>query len=161
MPNTYLQLADLPSAGAEDKGWLPCKNVSTGVSIEIGKFERGKLRTLARSEHADIEVKRLMDRASPFLHVCGSDGRMLKTVSLAFSKDGDKEIYLKLEMKNVYVSDISLDISDGEEAEETVKFNYEQIVWKIRPRLKSGQLAPWVSAGWDRAEGVEVQVGER
>ncbi len=156
MPNTYLQIADLASAGAEDKGWLPCKNVSAEVSVEIGKFERGKLRTVARSEHGDIEVKRLMDRASPFLHVCCSDGRVLKNVNLAFSKDGDKEIYLKLELKNVYVSNISLDISDGEEAEETVKFNYEQIAWKIRPRLKSGQLAPWVSSGWDRAEGVET-----
>ncbi len=156
MPNTFLQLADLPSAGAEDKGWFPVKNVSGGVTAEIGKFERGKARTINMSEHNDLEVKKGLDRASPFLNVSCSDGRVLKSVSLAFSRDGEKDIYLKLEMKNVYVSEISLDIADGEEPEETVKFNYESIVWKLRPKLKSGQLANWMQAGWDRAEGKEI-----
>ena len=156
MPNTFLQIADLPSAGAEDKGWIPVKNVSSGVTSEIGKFERGKARVVNLSEHNDMEVKKPMDRASPFLSVCCSDGRLLKAVTLAFTRDGEKEIYLKLEMKNVYVSEVSCDIADGEEPDETVKFNYESIVWKFRPKLKSGQLGAWVQGGWDRSEGKEI-----
>ncbi|HEV2971895.1 MAG TPA: type VI secretion system tube protein Hcp [Pirellulales bacterium] len=156
MPSTFLQIADLPAAGAEDKGWIPVKNVSLGITTEVGKFERGKARQVNTSEHNDIEIKKPLDRASLFLDVACSDGRVLKSVGLAFSREGEKEIYLKVELKNVFVSEIGLDIADGEEPEETVKLNYESIVWKFRPKLKSGQMGNWVAAGWDRSELREI-----
>ena len=159
MPSSFLQIADLPSAGAEDKGWIPVKNVTLGMTTEIGKFERGKLRQVNTSEHNDIEVKKPLDRSSLFLNVACSDGRLLKSVGLAFSREGEKEIYLKVELKNVYVSEIGLDIADGEDPEETVKFNYESIVWKFRPKLKSGQMGNWLQSGWDRGELKEIGGG--
>ncbi len=159
MPSTYLQIADLPSAGAEDKGWIPVKNVSLGITAEVSKMERGKMRQVATSEHNDVEVKKPLDRSSLFTNLACADGRLLKTVSLAFTREGEKDIYFKVEMKNVYVSEVGLDIADGEEPEETVKFNYETIVWKFRPKLKSGQMGNWLANGWDRSELKEVSSG--
>ena len=159
MPSTFLQIGDLPSAGAEDKGWIPVKNVSLGVTTEVGKFERGKARQVATSEHNDVEIKKPLDRSSLFLNLACSDGRLLKNVGLAFSREGEKEIYLKVELKNVYVSETGLDVADGEEPEETIKLNYEAIVWKFRPKLKSGQMGNWVQAGWDRGELKEIASG--
>lgn len=156
MPSTYLQIPDLPSAGAEDKGWIPVKNVSLGMTTEISKMERGKIRQVNTSEHNDVEVKKPLDRSSLFTNIACADGRLLKNVALAFTREGEKEIYFKIEMKNVYVSEVGVDIADGEEPEETIKFNYESVVWKFRPKLKSGQMGAWLQAGWDRAELKEI-----
>jgi len=156
MPNSFLQLPDLPSAGAEDKGWFPVKNVSLSVANEVGKFQSGKPRSIGYSEHEAVEVKKALDRASVFLSLAASDGRVLKTVNLAFNKEEEKEFFLKLELKNVYVAEIGLDVADGDDPEETVKFNYEQIVWKVRPKLKSGKFGDWVQGGWNRMEQKEV-----
>lgn len=156
MPNSFLQLPDLPSAGAEDKGWFQVKNVSLSTATEIGKFESGKLRSVAYSLHEAVEVKKGLDRASVFLNLAASDGRVLKAVNLAFNKEEEKEFFLKIELKNAYVAEISWDVADGDDPEETVKFNYEQIVWKVRPKLKSGKFGDWVQGGWNRMEQREV-----
>jgi type VI protein secretion system component Hcp len=81
---------------------------------------------------------------------------LLKAVNLAFNKEDDKEFFLKLELKNVYVSEMALDVSDGDDPEETVKFNFELIVWKIRPKLKSGKFGDWMQGGWNRSDRAEV-----
>jgi type VI secretion system Hcp family effector len=149
---TFLQIVDLPAGTFEDKGWLPVKSISQSVTTEIGKFESGKARQVAYSEAADLEVKRTFDRASLFLQSTCSSGEVLKAVNLVFSRSDEKEFYLKIEMKNVYISEFGVDISDGEDPEETVKFNYESVVWKFRPKFKSGKLGEWMQAGWDRFE---------
>ena len=150
---TFLQIADLPTGTFEDKGFFPVKSISQSVNTEIGKFEApGKPRNIPYSDAGDLEVKRIFDRASLFLQATCSSGELLKQVNLVFSRADEKEFYLKIEMKNVYISEFSVDISDGEDPEETVKFNYESVVWKFRPKNKAGKLLDWMQAGWDRFE---------
>ncbi|HEX3998599.1 MAG TPA: type VI secretion system tube protein Hcp [Pirellulales bacterium] len=150
---TFLQILDLPAGTFEDKGWLPVKSISQSVTTEVGKFEAsGKARHVPYSEAGDVEVKRTFDRGSLFLQSTCSSGELLKGVNLVFSRADEKEFYLKIEMKNVYISEFGVDISDGEDPEETVKFNYESVVWKFRPKNKAGKLLDWMQAGWDRFE---------
>lgn len=149
---TFLQIVDLPAGQFEDKGWLPVKSITSSVTTEIGKFEGGKARDIPYSEAGDLEVKRVFDRASLYLQSVCSSGELLKGVNLVFSRADEKEFYLKIEMKNVYISEFGVDISDGEDPEETVKFNYESVVWKFRPKNKAGKLLDWIQAGWDRFE---------
>jgi type VI secretion system Hcp family effector len=156
MPSSFLQIVDLPSAGAEDKGWFPIKNVTQSSASEVGKFASGRGREVGYSEHEPLEVKKGLDRSSVFLHMACSSGRLLKAVNLAFNKEDDKEFFLKLELKNVYVSEIALDVSDGDDPEETVKFDFETIVWKVRPKLKSGKFAEWMQGGWNRSDHTEI-----
>ena len=151
-----MQLVDLPSAGAEDKGWFPIKSISQSMTTEVGKFTSGHAREVAYSEFESLEVKKLLDRSSVFLRTACSGGKLLKGVNLAFNKEDDKEFFLKLELKNVYISEMALDVSDGDDPEETVKFNFESIVWKVRPKLKSGKFGEWIQGGWNRLERTEV-----
>jgi type VI secretion system Hcp family effector len=156
MPASFMQLVDLPSTGAEDKGWFAIKSISQSLTSEVGKFASGRAREVGYSEFEPLEVKKLLDRSSLFLRLTCASGRLLKAVNLAFNKEDDKEFFLKLELKNVYISEIGLDVSDGDDPEETVKFNFESIVWKIRPKLKSGKFGEWLQGGWNRGERTEV-----
>ncbi len=150
---TFLQIVDLPAGAFEDKGWLPVKSISNSITTEIGKYEQpGKARNIPYSEAGDMEVKRTFDRASVYLQSCCATGELLKGVNLVFSRADEKEFYLKIEMKNVYISEFGVDISDGEDPEETVKFNYESVTWKFRPKNKAGKLLDWMQGGYDRFE---------
>lgn len=154
MPNTFMQIPDLPVIAGEEaaKWWIPIKSISQGITMEVSKFERNKLRQVGRSEHNDFEVKKVIDRSTPTLNIVAAEGRLLSAVNFAFSRSDEKDIYLKIELKNVYIAEITLEVEDGDEPEETIKLNYESIDWKYRHKSKSGKLGEWIVAGWDRLE---------
>jgi len=158
MSNTFMQIPDLPMIGGEDgsKMWIPIKSISQGITQEVSKFEKGKPRQLGKSDHNDFEAKKVMDKSSPFLYVICSDGRLISAVNFAFSRSDEKDIYLKMELKRVYIVELTTEVDDGEEPEETLKLNYEAIEWKYRPKLKGGKLGEWIQLGWDRLEYREI-----
>jgi type VI secretion system Hcp family effector len=150
MPNSFMQIPAIPPAGAEDKGWIPVKNLSFSMKTEIIKFDKGRARQLDRCQYEVATVKKVYDRSSLFLAIFISQGRMLPAVNLAFSREEEKDIYLKCELKNVLISELEFEVDDGSDPEETVKFDFQSIEWKFRAKLKGGKMGEWVHAGWDR-----------
>jgi type VI secretion system Hcp family effector len=151
MANSFMQIPELPGLPTDPyKGWIPIKSISHGIAVEISKFDRAAPRQLGHSEHSEITVKKNLDAASLPLRVFCSEGRMIPEVAFAFSREDEKDIYLKLELKQVYVSEMEIDVDDGEDPEESIKLNYQTIDWKFRPKLKGGKLGDWMQTGWDR-----------
>jgi len=150
MPNSYMQIPVIPAAGPDDKGWIPIKNLNFSMKTEIVKFDKGRPRQLDRCQYDVATVKKPYDRASLFLAVFISQGQMLPAVNMAFSREDEKDIYLKCELKNVLISEYEFEVDDGADAEETLKLDFQSIEWKFRPKLKGGKLGEWVHAGWDR-----------
>jgi type VI secretion system Hcp family effector len=152
MPS-YLQIPEIP-AWADDpqRGWFPIKSISQNVTMEITKFEKGRLRQLNRAEVNELEFKKVFDRASLFLYGFAAEGKMLAAVNFAFSREDEKEIYFKCELKNVYIAEHGIELDDGEDPQDSFKLNFESIDWKYRAKGKSGKLADWQQVGFNRLE---------
>ncbi len=143
-----MQIPSMPSDDPK-KAWIPIKSIAHGIAAEIGKFDQGKPRPVNRSEHNELEVKKQMDLSSLYLATCINEGQVIPLISFAFSREDEKDVYLKCEITDSYITEISLDVDDGETAEESVKLSYTSITWKFRPKIKD-KLGDWVQMGWDR-----------
>ena len=153
MSNSFMQVPDLPGLTPEEaKAWIPIKSVSQSIKVETGKFEKGKPRAVGRAEHEDLEIKKPFDRTSLALNLACCEARLIPALNLAFKREDEKEIYLKCELKDVYIADLEVSVDDGEAPEETLKVSFRSIDWKFRPKLKGDKLGDWVQAGWDRQE---------
>jgi type VI secretion system Hcp family effector len=151
MANSFMQIPSIPAAGADDKGWIPIKSLAFSAKVEIGKFDKGRARPIDRCQHDVLTVKKPFDRSSLFVSIFCSQGRLLPAVNLAFSREDEKDIYLKCELKNVLISELEVEVDDGSDPEETLKLDYQSIEWKFRAKLKGGKLGEWMHVGWDRA----------
>lgn len=152
MPS-YLQIPELP-AWSEDpqRGWIPIKSISQNVTLEVTKFEKGRARQTVHPESNEFEFKKVFDRASVFLYAFASEGKLLAAVNFAFSREDEKEIYLKCEMKNVFITEHGIELDDGEDPQDSFKLNFESIEWKYRPKTKGGKLGDWLHVGFNRQE---------
>lgn len=151
MSNSYMQIAGY-TAHPEDpkKGWIAIKSIAYGITAEIGKFEQGKPRQINRSEHNELEVKKPMDRSSLFLSQQANNQTVIKQITFAFTREDEKDVYLKCEITDCYITEISIDVDDGEDPEESVKLSYTSLTWKYRPKIKGDKLGDWEVMGWDR-----------
>ncbi len=152
MPS-FLQIPEIP-AWSDDpqRGWIPVKSISQNVTLEITKFEKGRPRQPGRAEVNELEFKKTFDRASMFLYAFASEGKLLSAVNFAFSREDEKEIYFKCELKNVYIAEQGIELDDGEEPQESYKLNFESIDWKYRPKTKAGKLADWLHVAFNRLD---------
>jgi type VI secretion system Hcp family effector len=154
MANSFMQVPDLPGLTPEEaKAWIPIKSISATVKVDSGKFEKGKPRVVGRSDHDELSVKKPLDRTSLALNMACCEARLIPAVNLAFKREDEKEIYLKCELRDVYIADMEISVDDGEAPEESLKLNFRSIEWKLRPKLKGDKLGDWVQVGWDRQEG--------
>lgn len=152
MPS-FLQIPEIP-AWAEDpqRGWFPIKSISQNVTLEITKFEKGRPRQTNRAEVNEFEFKKTFDRSSMFLYGFAAEGKLISAMNFAFSREDEKDIYLKCELKNVFIAEHGIELDDGEDPQDSFKLNFESIEWKYRPKTKGGKLADWLTVGFNRQE---------
>jgi type VI secretion system Hcp family effector len=157
MSNTYMQIPSLVDKGSDDpfKGWFDIEGASHSIALEVTDFNetRDRLRTGEKVSHEVMEVKRKMDAASPALYVLVSQAVPIPVVHLAFRREDEKEIFLKYELRNVLITELSISVDDGEVPEEELKLNYQEIIWKFRPKLPNNTYGNWIRRGWDRLGG--------
>jgi len=152
MPS-FLQVPEIPTwADDPQRGWIPIKSISQNVTLEVTKFEKGRLRQTNRSEVNELEFKKVFDRASLFLYAFAAEGRMIAAMNFAFSREDEKDIYLKCELKNIYIAEHGIELDDGEDPQDSFKVNFESIDWKYRPKTKGGKLADWLHVGFNRLD---------
>jgi type VI secretion system Hcp family effector len=152
MPS-FLQIPEIP-AWSDDpqRGWIPIKSINQNVTMEITKFEKGRPRQPNRAELNELEFKKEFDRASMFLYAFAAEGKLISAMNFAFSREDEKEIYFKCELKNVYIAEHGIELDDGEAPQDTFKLNFESIEWKYRPKTKGGKLAEWIQVGFSRQD---------
>ncbi|MDZ4780779.1 MAG: type VI secretion system tube protein Hcp [Planctomycetia bacterium] len=152
MPS-FVQFPEIPSwADDPQRGWIPVKSISQNVTLEITKFEKGRARQTNRAEVNELEFKKIFDRSSMFLYAFVSEGHLLSAVNFAFTREDEKEVYLKCELKNVYIAEHGVEVDDGSDPEESFKLNFESIDWKFRPKNKAGKLGDWLHVAFNRQD---------
>lgn len=118
-------------------------NVSTGISAGTGGGRVGK------ASPGDIVFTHMYDKASPKLAKTCVQGTALKEVYLTARKSGEgQKDFLKVTMKEVFVS--SLQVADGTgEIAETVTLKYGNIDFGYKPQDAKGALGSEVAFSWN------------
>lgn len=85
--------------------------------------------TVEQANHADFSITKYLDIASvPLMKQCWSGKTAATATFTAYRSDGDALVeYLKIEMTNVLISNISLGGGTGDMATETVTLSYSKV----------------------------------
>lgn len=96
--------------------------------------------TVEQANHADFSVTKYMDIASvPLTKACWTGKTIATAVFTAYRSDGDALVeYLKVEMTNVIISNISFGGGTGDMATETVTLSYSKVKYTYTEQKVAG-----------------------
>ncbi len=133
---------------ADHKGEIEVLSWSWGVSnaggISGGGSGKGK------ADPGDFSFMHLYDKASPNLAKKCAQGLHFKEVTITSRKAGEgQKDFLKITMKEVFVSSCQPSGSSGGEIMEAVSMSYGAIDFAYKPQDATGKLGGEVKFGWD------------
>jgi type VI secretion system secreted protein Hcp len=121
----------------------------TGTSSTGGGASAGK------SEHNDLEVRKVIDRASPVLYQWCASGVHIGFVNLTVRKaGGDSLEYLVIRLEDVIIT--SFDVGGepkDDQIQEKIRLNYARASMTYTPQEASGMGGAKISGGWNLKEG--------
>ncbi|RYZ08176.1 MAG: type VI secretion system tube protein Hcp [Myxococcales bacterium] len=123
-------------------------NVSqTGTAGTGGGLTAGKV------EHHDIEIRKLVDKASPVLYKLCCSGAHIASADLYVRKaagGNDALEYLVIHFDDLIITSFDLGGQPkADQIDETVRINYSKVTIKYTPQDNKGQGQPPIEGGWD------------
>ena len=122
----------------------------TGTSSSGGGASAGK------TEHNDLEVRKVVDRASAVLFEWCSSGQHIAFVNLTVRKAGGEALeYLIIRLEDVLIT--SFDIGGepkDDQVQETIRLNYARASITYTPQEASGAGGGKITGGWNLKENV-------
>ena len=119
-------------------------NVSNVSNITGGGSGKGK------ANPGDFSFMHLYDKASPNLAKKCAQGVHFPNVVLTARKAGEgQKDFLKVTMKEVYITSVSPAGSSGGDIGESVSMTYAEIEFAYKPQDKDGKLGGDVKFGWN------------
>jgi type VI secretion system secreted protein Hcp len=118
----------------------------TGTSGVGGGSGTGKV------EHQDIEIKKLVDRASPVLYKLCANGQHIASADLTVRKAGGEAIeYVKIRLEDLMITSFELGGDPkNDQVLETIRINFSRAGITYTPQnTKGGSAGAKVSGGWD------------
>lgn len=98
----------------------------------------------------DFHFMHLYDKASPVLAKKCAQGAHFPTVAVTARKSGEgQKDFLKVTMKEVFISSVSPAGSQGGDIAESVTMSYAQIDFSYKPQDEKGGLGGEVKFGWN------------
>jgi type VI secretion system secreted protein Hcp len=133
---------------ADHKGEIEVLSWSWGVSnaggISGGGSGKGK------ADPGDFSFMHLYDKASPNLAKKCAQGLHFKEVTITSRKAGEgQKDFLKITMKEVFVSSCQPSGSSGGDIMEAVSMSYGAIDFAYKPQDETGKLGGEVKFGWN------------
>ncbi len=100
----------------------------------------------------DFSFTHRYDKASPELAKRCANGAHFATLVLTCRKAGEgQQDYLKMTLKEAYISSISPGGSSGGDVMETVSLTYKDIEFEYKEQSEKGAAGPSVKFGWNVA----------
>jgi type VI secretion system secreted protein Hcp len=121
-------------------------NVSNAGHGSGGGSGKGK------ANPGDFVFTHTFDKSSPVLAKQSASGKHFKTVVLTARKSGEgQKDFLKVTMKEVFITSVSPSGGHGGEIIENVAMAYKDIEFEYKPQDDKGGLGGAVKFGWDVA----------
>ena len=118
-------------------------NNNQGVGTGSGK---------GKANPGDFVFTHTFDKASPILAKQAAAGKHFKTVVLTARKAGEgQKDFLKVSMKEAFITAVSPSGGHGGEIIENVSMSYKDIEFEYKPQDDKGGLGGAVKFGWDVA----------
>ena len=127
---------DGESADGKHKDEIDILSWSIGAN-NAGSMAHGGGGGSGKVAYQDLTISKRVDKASPKLLECCSNGKHIKKIVLVARKQGETQLeYLKVTLSDVLVS--SFQQGGSEEASESVAFNFSHIEYVYIPQNASG-----------------------
>jgi type VI secretion system secreted protein Hcp len=105
---------------------------------------------VGRAQPADLQFMHIYDKASPLLAKKCAQGVHFPTVVLAARKAGEgQKDFLKITMKEVFITSVAPSSGSGGDIVESVSMSYGQIDFSYKPQDATGALGGEVKFGWN------------
>ena len=106
-----------------------------------------------KANPGDVHFVHRYDKASPVLAKRCADGKHFGTVTLTARKSGEgQKDFLKVELKEVFITSVQPAGSSGGDVTESVSMSYGDIEFKYKPQDEKGGLGGEVKFGWNVKE---------
>ncbi|MEM7744216.1 MAG: type VI secretion system tube protein Hcp [Pseudomonadota bacterium] len=95
--------------------------------------------TVEQANHSEFSFTKYTDSATDdLLKLCWQGNQIGKTSFFAYRADGDNEpvLYLKIEMEDCIVSNVSIGGGTGDIPTETISMNYGKVTYTYKPQSK-------------------------
>ena len=127
---------------------------------QTGTAGTGTGLTAGKVEHHDIEIRKLVDKASPILYKFCCNGDHIPSADLYVRKaaGGTEALeYIVLHFEDLVITGFNLGGQPkADQIEEVVKLNYAKVQITYTPQDNKGQGMPPVLAGWNLQENVPM-----
>ncbi len=121
-------------------GW----NVSNPVNPSGGGSGQGK------AQPGELHFTHLYDKASPILAKKCAEGKHFPTAVITARKSGEgQKDFLKITMKEVFITSVAPGGSQGGEITENVTMHYAEIEHAYKPQDEKGVLGGEVKFSWN------------
>jgi len=132
----------------DHKGEIEVLSWSWGVSNSAGLSGGGSGK--GKASPGDFTFMHLYDKASPVLAKQCVSGKHFKEVHLTARKAGEgQKDFLKVTMKEVFVTSVQPSGSSGGDLAESVSLSYKDVEFAYKPQDSKGGLGGEVKFGWD------------
>jgi len=156
----FLQIEGIPgeSTDAAHAGWIEILSFNHAVVQPAGSAtSRIGGRTGARADVEDFVITKVVDKASPLLHLYCCQGKHIPSIKVELCQaTGDKHMYMRYTMTDVIVSSVRPSGVANEDVYarpiEEVAFNFGTIQWEYVPVDHTGKAGAAVVAGWSLEE---------
>jgi type VI secretion system secreted protein Hcp len=116
----------------KSKDAIEVSSFSHGVSIPLSSSQASnESRAQGRTQHQDLTITKLLDKASPNLNLYCSQGKNVGNATLTIyePKADDPEQVCAFKLENVIISSVSVSGGVDDLPGETVTLNYSAITW--------------------------------
>jgi type VI secretion system secreted protein Hcp len=136
------------SADKDHKGEIAVLSWSWGLTNE--KAGSGSGSAIGKAKPEDFRILHRYDMASPALARLAAQGASIKTAVLSARKSGKgQKDFLKITMKEVFITSVQASDSEGGDAVEEVSFRYQWLDVSYQPTDAKGGLGSPVTMSWD------------
>ena len=137
------------STHKDHKGEVNLLSWNWGVSNASG-VQSGGGSGQGKAQPADFHITHLYDKASPVLAKMCASGKHFPTVVLTARKAGEgQKDFLKVTMKEVFITSVSPGGSSGGDILESVSMSYGSIDFSYKAQDAKGALGGEVKFGWN------------
>jgi type VI secretion system secreted protein Hcp len=154
----FLELDDIKGESTDEthKDKIEVLSWSWGMT-QTGSSHIGTGSGTGKVDVDNLSITKYIDKSSPNLKKLCCKGKAFSKATLYIRKAGDKPVeYVKLELYNGLVSNISIGASGGDRFTEHVSFNFASFKFNYTPQDKKGAAGASIPAAWNIAKNSET-----